>query len=266
MVEFGIIGLAIAFAAGIASVLSPCVLPLIPIYMGYLTGASGVGSNGQGAVAVSGSGEGAIMQSSGGEGARAVQRTSPFLHAVSFIGGFSLVFIIFGVSLGIVGFLLRDQLDVLFKAAGVLLIILGLHLSGVITIPYLEQERRFNVDFGQKVGYGRSFLVGSAFSVGWSPCVGPTLGGILLLAASSGTVYQGGLLLAVYSLGFAVPFLAIGLAFNAVQGVFRWLQPYLGGINFASGALIIIVGILVFTNSFSNLNSSFDFLPFESNL
>lgn len=248
MVELSIVGLAVAFGAGLLSCLSPCVLPLIPIYLGYLTGTTGS----------------EVVVGAGGEGAIVARRASPFLHAVSFVSGFSLVFVAFGVSLGLVGFLLRDQQDLLAKVAGGLMILFGLHLSGVITIPFLKQERRPNVDFGQRAGYARSFLVGSAFSIGWSPCVGPTLGAILALAATSSAVLQGGLLLVAYALGLAVPFLAMGLAFNAAQGFYRRLRPYLGVINFASGALIIIVGILIFTGSLINLNQFFNFGFFEA--
>ncbi len=184
---------------------------------------------------------------------------SPFLHALSFVSGFSLVLVLFGVSLGIVGFLLRDQQDIIFKLSGGTLIILGLHMSGVITIPYLEQERRLNVGGGAKIGYARSFVVGSAFSAGWSPCVGPTLGAILALAVSSGTVAQAGILLLAYAAGLSMPFLALGLAYSSVKPVYNRIKPYMGTVNYASGILIIIVGILIFTDSLINLNNLFNF-------
>jgi cytochrome c-type biogenesis protein len=221
------------------SVLSPCVLPLVPIYIGYLTGTTAVRGTPSGAASV---------------------KQSPFLHAISFVAGFGLVFVVFGVSLGLVGFLLRDQQDILAKAAGSLMILFGLHLSGIIKIPFLEQERRtwFAIG-GDSVGYARSFLIGAAFSVGWSPCIGPTLGAILALAATSGTVLEGGLLLIVYSLGLSIPFLAMGLAFNSAQGVYLRLRPLMPVINFGSGTLIIIVGILIFTGTLINLNQYFNF-------
>jgi cytochrome c-type biogenesis protein len=115
------------------------------------------------------------------------------------------------------------------------------------------------VKTGDRVGYTRSFVVGSSFSAGWSPCIGPTLGLILGLAAASASVWHGMILLAVYSAGLAVPFLAMGLAFNSVRPVFNWLKRYMGIINYASGALLIVVGILIFTNSLINLNSLFNF-------
>jgi cytochrome c-type biogenesis protein len=271
--EIGGVSLAVAFIAGLLSIASPCVLPLIPAYLGYLTGASMEGSDG-GSDKSQTAREGAVSAatSNGGSGVAvlsrvharqpepaAVRRPSPFLHAVSFVSGFSIVFVLFGVSLGIVGFFLRDQQDIILKAAGGLLIVLGLHLAGVITIPFLEQERRLDVGDGTKVGYARSFLVGSAFSAGWSPCIGPTLGAILALAVSSGTVAQAGILLLAYAAGLSVPFLALGLAYNSVKPVYDRVKRYTGVVDYASGILIIIVGILIFTDSLVNMNNLFNF-------
>jgi len=254
MPEVGGVGLFVAFAAGLLSCASPCVLPLVPAYLGYLTGAA--------SPVVSGSGPGAAAVA---VSPRATP--SPFFHALSFVSGFSLVFVILGTSIGVIGFLLRDHEDVLAKGAGVLLIILGLHLSRVITIPFLEEERRWQYSPTRRLGYARSFLVGSAFSVGWTPCVGPTLGAILALAATSSTVWQGGLLLVIYSFGLAIPFLAMGLAFNATRGAYERIRPFMGVVNVISGALIIIVGILIFTDSLISLNQFFqvDFLDFGTN-
>ena len=276
IIEIGGISIFLAFAAGVLSVLSPCLLPLVPAYLGYLTGAvidspkpvpvptttattasvaSGGGGGGSATIAVAGS-----------LPASAAAPPSPFLHAIAFVTGFSLIFIAFGASIGLLGFFLggneffiRDQQDTILKVSGGALIILGLHLSGVITIPFLLTERRLNLKAGDKVGYTRSFIVGSSFSAGWSPCIGPTLGAVLALSAASASVWQGLILLAVYSAGLAIPFLAMGLAFNSVKPVFNWLKRYMGVINYASGALLIIIGILIFTGSLINLNSLFNF-------
>jgi len=262
--ELGGVSLLLAFVAGLLSCASPCVLPLIPAYLGYLTGASfegaaaGPGQQPVGAAVASAVGSPGIAVSAG-VAARVEPPPSPFRHALSFVAGFSLVFVAFGVSLGLVGFFLRDHQDVILKVAGGLLIVMGLHLSGVITIPFLEQERRLDVGGGARVGYARSFFVGSAFSAGWSPCIGPTLGAILALAVSSGTVLEAGALLLVYSAGLSVPFLAMGLAFNSVRPVYDRLKRYMGIVNYVSGALLIVVGILIFTNSLINLNSLFNF-------
>lgn len=254
--EIGGVSIVVAFVAGLLSCFSPCVLPLVPAYLGYLTG---VALDPAPAVAA------APTASPSAAGAIALTATprartpSPLAHAVAFVTGFSVVFMLFGVSLGIVGYALRDNQDVILKVAGGLLIIMGLHLSGVITIPVLEQERRLDVARGAKVGYARSFFVGSAFSAGWSPCIGPTLGAIFALAVSSGTVLQAGILLLAYSAGLSLPFLALGLAYNSVKPLYQGVKRYSGVVNYFSGALLIVVGVLVFTNSLINLNSAFNF-------
>ncbi len=269
--EIGGISIFIAFFAGLLSIASPCILPLIPAYLGYLTGASLEGPSTEAgtpepAQAVAGAGAVTEVSASamatpgqGQAGSVKVARPSPFLHAVSFTSGFSLVFILFGISLGIIGFFLRDQQDIIFKVSGSTLVILGLHLAGVITIPFLDAERRLDVGSGARVGYARSFVVGSTFSAGWSPCIGPTLGAILALAVTSGTVAQAGVLLFAYAAGLAVPFLAMGAAYGSIKPIYNYVKRYLGYVNFASGALIIVVGVLIFTDSLINLNTLFNF-------
>ncbi len=269
--EIGGISIFIAFFAGLLSIASPCILPLIPAYLGYLTGASLEGpstESGAPVPAQAAAGAGTVTQvrasafatpNDGQAGSIKVARPSPFLHAVSFTSGFSLVFILFGISLGIVGFFLRDQQDIIFKLSGGTLVILGLHLAGVITIPFLDAERRLDAGSGARVGYARSFIVGSTFSAGWSPCIGPTLGAILALAVSSGSVAQAGVLLFAYAAGLAVPFLAMGAAYGSIKPIYNYVKRYLGYVNFASGALIIVVGVLIFTDSLINLNTLFNF-------
>lgn len=284
--ELAGVSIFVAFLAGLLSVASPCVLPLIPAYLGYLTDASleSATSPGQGnkrpansrtqpqpSIGGMGMATSAVLpkttttkQSSpttlpSSAVATTLVTPSPFLHSLSFVSGFSLVFVTFGVSLGIVGFFLRDQQDIILKVAGSLLIVLGLHLARVITIPWMQQEKRIEVGAGQRISYTRSFLVGSAFSAGWSPCIGPTLGAILALAIASGTVAQAGILLAAYSLGLAVPFLSMGLAFHSVKPLYIRIKRYTGIVNYVSGALLIVIGILIFTDSLINLNSLFNF-------
>jgi cytochrome c-type biogenesis protein len=258
--EIGGVSVFVAFAAGLLSCLSPCVLPLVPAYLGYLTGASlepapAAGrSAGVQQVALAGSAGTTTVAMPA-----ASAPPSPFLHAVSFVSGFSLVFVAFGVSLGILGYFLRDHQEIILKVSGTLLIVMGLHLADVITIPFLERERRIDAPAGARIGYARSFVVGSTFSAGWSPCIGPTLGAILGLAVSSGTVAEAGVLLLVYSAGLSVPFLAMGLAYNGVRPVYERVKRYSGVINAVSGTMLILVGILVFTDSLVDLNGWFDF-------
>jgi len=259
--EIGGVNVFVAFAAGLLSCLSPCVLPLVPAYLGYLTGASLEPAQAGGRSA----GVKQIAVAAGGGGTSTVALPiasgppSPFLHALSFVSGFSLVFVAFGASLGIVGYFLRDHQEIILKVSGTLLIVMGLHLADIITIPFLHRERRIGATAGARIGYARSFAVGSTFSAGWSPCIGPTLGAILGLAVSSGTVAEAGALLLVYSAGLSVPFLAMGLAYNGVRPLYEHVKRYSGAINAVSGAMLIIVGILVFTGSLVDLNGWFDF-------
>lgn len=237
MFEIAGISLAIAFAAGLLSCLSPCVLPMVPTYISYLSGTALSSTNGN------------------------VTRLFVFNHAMAFVAGFTAVFMAVGASVGLVGWVLRDNLDVLGKIAGITMILFGLHLSGILNIPWLERRRQMDYEPLRSVGYVRSFLIGSAYGVGWTPCIGPTLGAILGLAATSATVLQGTTLLVFYSAGLAIPFLAMGIAFNSTQHFFKMLRPTMGLINFISGVLLIVVGVLVFTGSLVQINRFFGFGP-----
>jgi len=223
---------ALAFAAGLLSFLSPCVLPLVPIYLGYLTGSS------LGMV----------------EGEEAPPRRVTFLHALAFVSGFSVLFIALGASVGLVGYMLIDRIDLLAKIGGILVAVLGLHLIGVIKIPILYREKRLDVSRGGDPSYVASFVVGMVFAAGWTPCVGPVLAGILLLAGASGTVAHGAILLTVYSLGLGVPFLLTALLLSTAINQFRRLNRYMRVIEIASGLLLIAAGVLLFTGNLQVLN------------
>jgi cytochrome c-type biogenesis protein len=237
------------------------VLPLVPAYLGYLTGASLEPAPQPAPVAaVAASAGGGSIALGGVPGTSAhAKGPSTFGHSVAFVSGFTAVFVLFGMALGVLGYFLRDNDDIILKIAGALLIVMGLHLSGVITIPLLDQERRLDAGKGARVGYARSFAVGSAFSAGWSPCMGPTLGAIYALAVSSGTVLQAGALLLVYSAGLAVPFLAMGLAYSRVKPLYTRAKRYIWIVNYLSGGMLIVVGILIYTDSLISLNSLFNF-------
>lgn len=258
MFEIEGVSIFLAFAAGLLSVLSPCVLPLVPVYLGYLTGAA-LEPEPAPVVMAATAGGGTIAV--GGPPPIAVSAGPPsaFLHAVAFVSGFTAIFVLFGIAIGIIGYFLADNNDLILKAAGVVLIIMGLHLAGVITIPILDQERRLDAGQGARIGYARSFVVGSAFSAGWSPCIGPTLGAIYALAVTSGTVLQAGVLLLTYSIGLSIPFLAMGAAYGAMKPLYMGIKRHIWIINYISGAMLIVVGILIFTNSLINLNELFDF-------
>jgi cytochrome c-type biogenesis protein len=224
-----------AFSAGLLSFLSPCVLPLVPIYLGYLTGA--------------------------GAGNRDIQveqsRLFTLAHGGAFVFGFSLIFIVLGAGFGVFGDFLTDNLDWVLRIGGILVIIMGLHLIGVIKIPFLYMEKRMEYQHGGNPNVFSSMLIGATFGAGWTPCVGPILGGILTLAALQGDALQGASLLTVYSLGLGVPFLIAAIGLGQASRFIRKMGPYLRYIEIASGVLLVFVGVLIFSNYLSVINSYF---------
>ncbi len=243
------LGPLIALFAGLISFLSPCMLPLVPIYITHLAGASDPAAVG------------------------AEHRNDAFRHALSFVVGFSVVFIFMGASVGLLGFLIQDQLPLLTRIAGVLLIAMGLHLVGILRIPFLYRTYALEGIASGAVGggngarraaYARSLLVGSAFSIGWTPCIGPILGAILALAANSATVWQGAMLLFFYSVGLGIPFLATGLALGTVTGYLKKIHRFLPAVEVIGGVLVILVGSLIFLNRLTIFNQYFDFFGFSS--
>ena len=218
--------LPIAFGAGLVSFVSPCVLPMVPIYLANLGGAAALSPE--------------------------ARRRTIFLHAISFVAGFSIVFIVLGASMGLIGAVFPT--DLLRTIGGAILLLFGLFLLAATRIPWLNYEMRLSKSFGGSTGYLRSLLMGGAFSLGWTPCVGPILGGILTMAAASQTAWQGVYLLAAYSLGLGIPFIAVGLALGAALPVIRWLRRRSNVISIISGILLITVGILMLTNILGHLS------------
>jgi cytochrome c-type biogenesis protein len=196
------------------------------------------------------------------------------MHALAFVGGFSAVFIVLGASLGIIGFALQENLIWFQRVAGVALIVLGLHLAELITIPLLMRTYQLGANDvpvaptttrprGRFRKYGRSVFVGSAFSLGWTPCVGPILAGILTLAADGGSVAQGTLLLVFYAAGLGIPFLITGAALGSSTTILRKIGPYMPAISIGSGILIVFMGMLIFLDRVQVLNDTFSFLRTE---
>jgi cytochrome c-type biogenesis protein len=220
----------IAFAAGILSFLSPCQLAVVPGFVGHLS------------------------KTASGE---ASSRARTVSHAVAFVLGFSAVFVVLGASVGLVGYLLYDYLPILRKVGGVVLIVFGLQAIGVLTIPFLYREARVQVSTGRRSGYLSSLLLGLAFGIGWTPCIGLTLAGILLLASSSQTAAQGALLLMVYSLGLGLPFLGTALALGRASRLLRRINRRGNLVSMASGALLVGMGMLVYTNQIARLPALF---------
>jgi cytochrome c-type biogenesis protein len=232
----GIFGPAVAFIAGMVSFLSPCVLPLVPVY---------------------------LLQMAGTAGGQFGGRRVTFQHALSFVAGFSVVFVLLGASFGFFSFFFQDNIRTLTRIAGVILIVLGLHLSGVIRIPWLARTYQADLPGSRRRGYIGSALIGASFSIGWTPCVGPVLGGILSLAASSGTAAQGALLLAFYSLGLGVPFLITGLLAAEATALFKRFNRFLPVLETATGGLLVLAGILIFTDRFTIFNQTFQDLGID---
>jgi len=240
MSDLSNITFAVALLAGLFSFLSPCVLPLVPAYIGYLSGA--------------------VITAEG----ITVGRRTTFLHALGFVLGFSLIFILLGVTAWSIGDLLYGYLPWLAKIGGVVLIVFGLALTGVFKLPFLYAEKRIQVQVNPSLGYLSSFLVGIFFGAGWTPCVGPILGGILILASNAATATQGALLLAAYSLGLGVPFLLVGAAFDAATDVIRRLNQRSHWVSIASGVVLILLGVAVLTNQLVVLARYGPFINLES--
>ncbi len=217
------VSLLIAFMAGIFSFISPCVLPLIPSYLTYITGIS--------------------FDELVDNRSQSVRRRTLF-HSLFFILGFTLVFVALGASATYVGAFFQENQVLIRRVGGVIVILLGIHITGVVKLKLLEHEKRF--EFNDKpIGYLGSVLVGIAFAAGWTPCIGPILASILLYASTSDNVGGGIILLVAYSLGLGVPFLLSALAFNSFLTYFSKFSRYLRIVSIVSGIFLIIIGFLL---------------------
>jgi cytochrome c-type biogenesis protein len=233
------VSLLIAFSAGFLSFVSPCVLPLVPSYITYITGAS-------------------FKDLSGAEG-RAKLRWATVLHSLFFIIGFSVVFILMGASASYLGQLLARYQTWMMKAGGVLVIILGIHFTGIINLPFLQMEKRFEMR-KKPLGYVGSFLVGIIFAAGWTPCIGPILSTILIYASTTKSFTTGVLLLTSYSIGLGIPFFLSSLAFQTFLSAFEKIKRYMKVITIVSGFFLIGIGILFLTDTFREINNYFNSL------
>lgn len=226
MSEPAALGFLVAFAAGVLSFLSPCVLPLVPSYVGFLTGMT-------------------LPEISG-------RRRTALIHALLFVGGFSLIFILLGASATALGRALNYYQVWIQRIGGLLIIGFGLVCLGVFNLGALSQERRVQLE-RKPVGYLGSALVGMAFAAGWTPCIGPVLGAILGLAATSADVSRGMLLLAAYSAGLALPFLVAAVAVDSFLGWFQRFRRFLPWVMRVSGLMLVGVGLLLVTGEFTRL-------------
>jgi cytochrome c-type biogenesis protein len=234
-----------AFVAGVLSFISPCVLPLIPGYLSFISGVSLEEMRGMPVAA--GAGGGTVTVSSG---VSAAAKRQVIVTSLFFILGFSLVFVSLGASATYLGQFLMERLTIFGKIAGVLLIIFGLHTIGVFKIPFLLNEARVHANTKPASMLG-AVIVGISFAFGWTPCIGPILSAILLVAAQQDSVNQGIVLLSVYSLGLAIPFLLTALAINQFFVAFSKIRRHYHTIEIVSGLLMITIGVLIFTNRFT---------------
>ena len=218
--------LPIAFLAGILSFFSPCILPLVPSYIFTISGLS-------------------FQEFSKDQNSARVRRAL-IINSIFFILGFSLVFIALGVTASLLGQLFLAYKDMIRVVGGVLVILMGVYLMGIFNFGFLNLEHRLKLP--KKAGYLGAFLVGVTFAAAWTPCIGPILGTILVLAGSSNTIGRGILLLTVYSLGLAVPFLLTAILMRSALKYFQQINQYAGKLKFISGLLLIVVGILLITN------------------
>ncbi len=231
------ISLFAAFTAGFLSFVSPCVLPLVPSYVSYITGLS-------------------IEQLSSAE-TRHRFRGAIMVNSLLFIAGFSCVFIAFGASASLAGQFLITYQDYLRKIGGVLIVLFGLYLLGVLNLNFLLREKRFHFS-SRPAGYVGSFLIGVAFAAGWTPCVGPILGTILLYASTTDGLLDGVALLTSYSLGLGLPLFATAMGVDRFLVYFKQVRSYLWGVSAVSGALLVVVGVLVYANSLTMITGFLD--------
>ncbi len=219
-----------AFGAGLLSFFSPCVLPLVPAYLANLAGSSAIDTDDK----------------------RKVWPT--LLHSIFFVLGFSILFILMGASAGLIGSAITEYAETLRIVSGIVIIIFGIFLIAAYKIPWLNYEKRMQVQGARNPGYLRSLLIGAAFSLGWTPCIGPILGSILFIASYTQETAKGALLLSAYSLGMGIPFLLIGLAWSYIVPFWKGITKHLGLISIISGILLIIVGILILSGQLTMLS------------
>ena len=230
------VSILVSFLAGLTSFVSPCVLPIVPGYLSFISGLS-------------------LEEMQGTEGARNAHRRV-ILAAVVFVLGFSTVFVALGASASLVGSFLRHNLTLLGRIAGVVIILFGLHMTGLLKINFLTYEKRFQAK-EKPISLLGAYVVGLAFAFGWTPCIGPILAVILTMAAAQKTLWKGVVMLSFYSLGLGLPFILAALGVNAFYGFMKGFRKHLHTVEIVSGALMIAAGILILTGSLSRLSSVF---------
>lgn len=226
-----LIAIPVALLAGLVSFASPCILPLVPGYLGYVGGFAGSG------------GDGALEKRN---------RNRLLLGVLLFVLGFSIVFVTFGLVFGVAGLLLKQWMDLITRIAGVIIVIMGLVFIGQFTFL----QRSFKPGWRVATGLAGAPFLGIVFGLGWAPCIGPTLGAVLALSLNGGSPARGALLGAVYCLGLGIPFLLVALGLSWVSGSVSWLKRHIRVVNVIGGALLILVGLLMVTGLWQAMISS----------
>jgi len=232
-VETSNVNILTALLFGFLSFISPCVLPIVPGYISFISGVS--------------------LDVMKNESEKNKLRNQILLRTVFFILGFSIVFVALGASATAIGQFLLKQLSVISKIAGAIIIVFGLHMIGVFKIPFLNYEKRFQTE-GKPLSFIGAFVVGLAFAFGWTPCIGPILAAILAIASQQDTIGKGIVLLSSYSLGLGIPFLITGISITVFYNFFNKLKKHMHKIEVVGGSLLVLVGILIFTNSLTILS------------
>ncbi len=228
-----------AFAGGLVSFLSPCVLPLVPGYLSIISGYS--------------------LDQLKGKAQDAVLKRSVVTNSIMFIIGFSITFIALGATATWLGQILLARMQILYRIAGLVIIVFGFHVLGIFKINALYQDKRFH-DVQKPRGAWGVLVLGLAFAFGWTPCLGPILSGILAVAGTQETVMKGIVLLAIYSLGLGVPFLLTSIGLNQFLSFYGRFKRHFRAMEIVSGVLVVSIGLLIMTNSLSILNSHLTFL------
>jgi len=218
-----------ALVGGLLSFFSPCVLPLVPVYLGYISGVAVGRSSSQ-------------------------ARRVVVSHALVFVLGFSLIFALLGAAVGLLGQALNAALPTLTRIGGVVLVVLGLQMAGVLRIPALYSEKRWEGRLGASAGYLRSLLIGMIFAAGWTPCVGPVLTAILLLAMQTATAWRGAWLLLVFAAGLGIPFIVTGALLDVLMPRLKRVGKHAQAISVAGGILLIVMGFALVTGLFTELS------------
>jgi cytochrome c-type biogenesis protein len=246
----------LALAAGVVSFASPCFLPIVPVYVGYLAG-SGAGTPPVASGPAAGSAS--LVPGSGAASTRVLTRArrATVTQACAFVAGFSVVFVALWASIGLVGYAAGDYRDPLRVLGGAVLVVMGLHVAGLIDIPVLSRTMRpVQAPVHAPASTRRSMLLGVAFGAGWSPCIGPILGGVIGLASVSATVGEGAALLAAYCLGLGIPFVLVALGADELHRRMHLFARHEMAVGLISGALLVTAGFLMITDLFGRLSGA----------